>query len=230
MDHFRNIYHNKAAEYHHMIDAEDVDGNLKPAIQSLLGKRRRILDIGTGTGRFPLLLHPTDYDITGMDLYLAMLLENKRQRSITGGSWPLLCSDMRLLPFLPQSWEAAVAGWAIGHLRAWYDSEWEKQIGSIIAEMGRVVQPGGALVILETLGTGFTSPQPPTPALAEYYDKLEKEWGFTRQVIQTDYLFHNVDDAVRRTTFFFGSDLAEKVIANNWQRLPEWTGIWSKTI
>ena len=229
MDHFRNIYHHKAVEYHHMIDAEDVDGNLKPATQSLLGDHRHILDMGTGTGRFPLLLHSTKYEITGMDLHLAMLLENKRQRSIAGGSWPLLCCDMRALPFPSHSWDAAVAGWAIGHLRAWYDSDWENQIGSVIAEMGRVVQPGGALVILETLGTGFTSPQPPTSALAEYYDKLEKDWGFNRQAIQTDYFFDNVDDAVRRTTFFFGSELAEKVTAQNWQRLPEWTGIWSKT-
>ena len=84
-------------------------------------------------------------------------------------------------------------------------------------------------MILETLGTGFTAPTPPTKGLAEYYDKLENEWGFARQEIQTDYLFDSVEDAVQRTTFFFGTELAEKVTANNWRRLPEWTGLWSKT-
>ena len=229
MDHFRNIYHNKAMEYHHLIAAEDKDNNLLPAVLSLIGNNRRILDLGTGTGRFPLLLQAKVIEITGIDLHLGMLLENKRQRSMVGGSWPLLCSDMRALPFPPQSWEAAVAGWAIGHLRAWYDSEWEFQIGSVVAEMERVVQPGGVLMILETLGTGFTAPTPPTKGLAEYYDKLENEWGFARQEIQTDYLFDSVEDAVQRTTFFFGTELAEKVTANNWRRLPEWTGLWSKT-
>ena len=229
MDHFRNIYHNKALEYHHMITAEDVDGNLKPAIQSLLGNRRRILDLGAGTGRIPLLLQGVGYKITALDLHLAMLRENKRQRRLAGANWPLLCSDMRLLPFPSQSWEAAIAGWAIGHLRSWYDPDWKNQIGSIITEMVRVVQPGGALIIIETLGTGFISPQPPTIGLAEYYEKLEHQWGFTRQVIQTDYLFKDVEDAVTKTTFFFGQELAAKVIANDWQRLPEWTGLWSRT-
>jgi ubiquinone/menaquinone biosynthesis C-methylase UbiE len=229
MDHFRNIYQNKALEYHQMIAAEDVDGNLTPALRSLLGNQRRILDFGAGTGRISLLLHPLDYEVTAIDLHLAMLLENKQQRNLMGGRWPLLCSDMRCLPFPSQSWEAAIAGWAIGHLRAWYDSDWEKQIGAVISEMNRVVQPNGTLIILETLGTGFSSPQPPSPQLAEYYKKLEEQWGFSRQEIQTDYLFKDVDDAVDKTSFFFGRELAEKVVANNWQRLPEWTGLWSRT-
>jgi hypothetical protein len=37
-----------------------------------------------------------------------------------------------------------------------------------------------------------------------------------------------VDAAVARTEFFFGPELAEKIRANGWARLPEWTGVWHR--
>jgi hypothetical protein len=39
-----------------------------------------------------------------------------------------------------------------------------------------------------------------------------------------------VDEAVERTEFFFGPELAATIRANGWARLPEWTGVWSKKI
>ena len=87
---------------------------------------------------------------------------------------------------------------------------------------------GGNLFVIETLGTGSLVPTPPTAELSEYYDWLETEWGFTRQEIQTDYQFPDLESAVNRTAFFFGQELAEKIRANNWIRLPEWTGVWVK--
>jgi hypothetical protein len=84
------------------------------------------------------------------------------------------------------------------------------------------------LVIIETLTTGSLTPAPPTGALAEYYGWLEREWGFWRQIIRTDYVFGSVEEAVARTEFFFGVELASAIRANGWARLPEWTGVWSK--
>lgn len=57
MDHFKQIYSTRAAAYHKMIQAEDVDGNLLPAIArrvALAGKR--VLDLGSGSGRLSLPL------------------------------------------------------------------------------------------------------------------------------------------------------------------------------
>jgi len=93
-----------------------------------------------------------------------------------------------------------------------------------------VVAPGGALIILETLSTGSLTPAPPSPGLAEYYDWLEQAWGFSRETIATDYRFASVDEAIARTEFFFGADLAAKIRAQGWARLPEWTGVWGKSI
>jgi hypothetical protein len=104
------------------------------------------------------------------------------------------------------------------------------KVALILEEMERTAKPGGKVIILETLGTGATSPSPPAPELAEYYQWLEESQGFKRTEIRTDYLFPSLEEAVDGTNFFFGDALSEKILENNWQRLPEWTGIWSKTV
>ena len=45
--------------------------------------------------------------------------------------------------------------------------------------------------------------------------------GFRRQTIQTDYHFASVDEAVARTEFFFGPELAARIRELGWARLPE---------
>jgi hypothetical protein len=96
--------------------------------------------------------------------------------------------------------------------------------------MHRVVTAKGALIIMETLTTGSLTPAPPSQGLADYYAWLENEWGFSRQEVSTDFQFAGIDEAVARTEFFFGPDLASKVRENGWTRIPEWTGVWGKQI
>ena len=98
-----------------------------------------------------------------------------------------------------------------------------------LREMQRVTGPGGCLVILETLGTGCLKPTP-GKILAEYYRWLEQDWGFSSQVISTDYQFTSVDEAVNRTEFFFGPELVTKIHKEGWSRVPEWTGVWWKKL
>jgi ubiquinone/menaquinone biosynthesis C-methylase UbiE len=233
MNHFKQIYTQRAAAYHRLIIPEDVDGNLRPALEQVTTfHNKRILDLGTGTGRLPLLLSSQAAEIVGLDLHAAMLQENQKQRDQVGGQWDLLQGDMRALP-LPTAWaEVITAGWSIGHLTGWYPGReaWQTEIGRILAEMHRVVAPGGVLIIIETLTTGSLSPRPPSPALADYYAWLEREWGFTRQEIRTDFQFESVADAVAHTEFFFGQELAAAIRERGWSRLPEWTGIWGKHV
>jgi ubiquinone/menaquinone biosynthesis C-methylase UbiE len=187
-----------------------------------------VLDLGSGTGRLPLLLADEAASFVALDLHAAMLREQMAQRQAVGGDWGLVQGDMRQLPF-PAGWaDVVLAGWAIGHLRGWYECDWEIQIGRVVAEMERVCVPGGALVILETLTTGSLTPAPPTAGLAEYYAWLENHWGFKPRTIQTDYVFESIEAAVVQTEFFFGPDLARLVRQNGWARLPEWTGVWNK--
>ena len=229
MDHFQEIYQKKAADYHRMIDAEDVDGKLLPALQTvspLQGKR--VLDIGSGSGRIPLLLTPLACEVVALELSRAMLREQRLRMAEQGFVHKHIQADMRCLPLANHNFDVAIAGWAIGHLCAWYKDSWQQEMTTIIEEMCRVTVAGGMLLILETLSTGSYTPAPPTKGLADYYAWLENTWGFQRQTIQTDYQFASVEEAVQRTEFFFGEELAKKIKQNQWARVPEWTGVWSR--
>ncbi len=243
MDHFRNVYTNKAAAYHALIAAEDTDGNLLPALQAITPLAgARLLDLGSGSGRIPLLLRGLDCHIVASDLHMAMLREQKKQmedaslrasaseRSNPQASWPLVQADGRQTPFASGWADVVTAGWAFGHLVGWYPDAWQQHAGRAIAEMQRTVKPGGTLIIMETLGTGVLQPAPPHAGLAAYYAWLENEHGFVRTTVATDYDFGSVERAVELCTFFFGEEMAERVRANGWQRVPEFTGVWAKHI
>jgi ubiquinone/menaquinone biosynthesis C-methylase UbiE len=231
MDDYINIYTYHADTYHRMIEAEDIDGNLLPAMESVTPLAgMKVLDLGTGTGRIPLLLHQRTKQITALDLHQGMLVEQQKQMKRRSSQWSLSQGDMRALPLPDDCFDAVTAGWALGHFQSWYQDDWQTQAGYVIREMMRVVTPGGVLIIIETLTTGSLIPAPPTAGLAAYYAWLEGEWGFKRQEIQTDYQFQDLDEAVKMVDFFFGSALAENVRKNNWVRLPEWTGVWSKVM
>ena len=209
-----------------MIVSEDADGHLARTLRRLIPPGQRVLDLGMGSGRLPLLLAREAKHMVGLDLHWDMLKENVTQRELEIRDWGLVQGDMRELPF-PSAWAGAVtAGWAIGHLRGWYPDDWQMQIGRVLKEMHRVVTPGGVLVIIETLSTGSLTPAPPTEGLAQYYAWLENEWGFIRETISTYYQFASVDEAIERSQFFFGAEMAEKIRVNGWARLPEWTGVW----
>jgi hypothetical protein len=57
---------------------------------------------------------------------------------------------------------------------------------------------------------------------------LERERGFTRLVIRTDYEFASVAEAVALIGFFFGDEVAALVERRDTPVVPEWTGVWFK--
>jgi len=88
----------------------------------------------------------------------------------------------------------------------------------------RVLRPGGTIIVLETLGTGYETPHPPEN-LTAYYSFLEQA-GFSSTWVRTDFRFESLAEAEALIHFFFGPELAEQVVARNWVILPECTGIW----
>jgi ubiquinone/menaquinone biosynthesis C-methylase UbiE len=231
-DHFINIYKSRADAYHRMIAVEDYQNQVFKAVQAVTPlDGKRILDLGSGTGRFPLMLHGLGCKLVALDLHLAMLREQKQQRAQVQGDWELLQADMRALPFAERGADIVMAGWAIGHMRAWFASDWKLQMGAAVDEMQRMAVPGGTLFVFETMSTGSHTPAPPNNDLAEYYHWLETERGFSAHApIQTDYRFDSVDEAVEFTRFFFGDELAATIQREGWAILPEWTGMWTKQL
>ena len=230
MDHFKNIYNNMAVEYHRMIEYEDVDDNLYECIDKLLTVDfNSVLDIGSGTGRIPLLLSDTNLNVFGLDLYWEMLQENVRQRNLSAGSWLLSQGDAGALPVSSDRFDVVTAGWVLGHTCSWHP-DWQTELDIVLNEMHRVVRSQGIIIIMETLTTGSDIPSPPTAELSDYYDWLENSWNFSRQELRTDYKFPNVQKAINNTEFFFGEQLSNMIIDNDWSRVPECTGVWSKIV
>jgi ubiquinone/menaquinone biosynthesis C-methylase UbiE len=223
---FHRIYRHHADEYDALVGAEDCDGRLQPALEAIAPLAgAAVLEIGAGTGRVTRLLLAAGARVVATEPEPAMLAVARR-RAGPGPHVAFAVADALALPFRPGWAGLAVAGWALGHLRAWHAERWRDSIGRALAGMERALCPGGTLVVIETLGTGEEEPRPPSPELAEYYAWLEGEQGMVRSVIRTDYRFADVAAAARATGFFFGEGFAERVRRQGWSRVPECTGLW----
>lgn len=226
---YEAIYRERAADYDALVTAEDCDGSLLPALESITKlDGAAILEVGMGTGRLSRLLVPRARRFHGTERAPQMLeiARGHLAKIATHATVTLDVGDAREIE-IEDAWaDLAIAGWVFGHFRSWYPDAWKVEVGRALAEMNRALAPDGALVILETLGTGSTEPSPPRPELGEYYRWLEEEHGMTRLAIRTDYRFPDVETAARTTGFFFGEAFAARVRAEQWSRIPESTGVW----
>jgi ubiquinone/menaquinone biosynthesis C-methylase UbiE len=222
------IYARHAVEYDELVRAEDCDGNVIPAIEAVCPLAgAAVLEVGIGTARIGRAIVARVGQLVGVDRAPAMLEVARRNLKAVpdAAPWELLCADARQLPVPTASVDVAIAGWVFGHFREWMPEGWRRELTVALGEMRRAVRPGGALVIIETLGSGQLEAAPPTPGLAEYYAWLEAD-GFARVTIRTDYQFASVDEAARVTGFFFGAAFASRVRREGWTRIPEHTGLW----
>jgi ubiquinone/menaquinone biosynthesis C-methylase UbiE len=226
---YQEIYAKHADAYDELVAAEDCDGNLLPALERLIPVAgRRVVEVGAGTGRVTRLLARAGATVMATERSPAMLAVAQQRLGVQPNvSWYVASAEA--LPVETGWADAGVVGWVFGHFREWMPSGWEAELTRALAELSRVVRRGGVVVIIETLGTGSTEPAPPTPGLAEYYDWLEAR-GFVRSSVRTDFRFDSVDEAARVTGFFFGAAFGERVRQEGWSRIPECTGLWSRTL
>ncbi len=222
------IYQSQADGYDRLIQHEDYRGNLLPALETIVPLRgTEVIDIGSGTGRFPRMLSAIARSVVGLDRSMAMLQVARSTLQGAGAdAWRLVVGENRALPICPEAADVVLAGWTFGHATVWTEDRWREEIDPAVREMMRLLRPGGTAIICETLGTGSLHPAPPTPTLEAYYQFLESEWSFVRRVVRTDYQFATLEESVETIQFFFGAELAEHVRKNRWTIVPEWTGIW----
>ena len=220
------IYNKHADQYELLISREDYQRNILRA----LGEIRAfdgldVIDLGAGTGRLACMLAPMVKTIRAFDTSQHMLdvaitkLQKSRLRN-----WQAKVADHRDLPVKDGSADIAISGWSICYTVVWHEETWRAELGKALAEIKRALRPGGTIIILETLGTGFETPHPPDGLLA-YYAFLE-QYGFSSTWIRTDYRFESLAEAESLARFFFGQDLAEQIVRENMIILPECTGIW----
>ena len=225
---FKAIYAAQAEKYDQLVAREDYQGNILPALAKIRPFAGiDVVELGAGTGRLTRLLAPQVRSIYAFDASPHMLAVAGARLTAAGWSnWALAGADNRRLPLARATADAALAGWSLGHSVSWYPQTWRRQIELALAEMRRVCRSGGTIILLETQGTGHTTPRPPSPGLAAFYRWLEREQGFRATWIRTDYCFVSVDEAADLTHFFFGDELAGEIRRDHLTLLPECTGIW----
>lgn len=103
----------------------------------------RVLDVGCGTGRFALEIlrrHP-DAWVVGLDLSARMLeVASANCRSYLGDRLELVPGNSASLPFPDQAFDAVTCSHSFHH----YPEQ-----GRVVAEMHRVLRPGGRLVLVD---------------------------------------------------------------------------------
>lgn len=230
-DHYQKIYASKAQQYDAMVSREDYEGNILKALTAIRPlEGLDVIEMGAGTGRLTRLLAPVVRSIQAFDASQHMLDTAAESLEVQGMSnWILEQADNRDLPADDAVADLAIAGWSFAHAQGWYPDRWQIEAGKMVDEMLRVLKPGGTAVILETMGTGNEKPAPPHERLAAYYHWLENEHGFSYKWIRTDYEFDSVEQADELTRFFFGDELADRIVREQMTILPECTGVWWRT-
>jgi len=127
---------------------------------SYIGKeRRKILDIGTGTGEIALLLSRAGHDVTGIDLAEKMLAEAQIKAAKRGLEARFVRGDAEHLPFADETFDVVVNRhvlWTLPHAE------------QALKEWRRVLVPDGKMVIVDGDWSGIADAPSKKPARKGY--------------------------------------------------------------
>lgn len=225
------IYQKHADKYDLLVMREDYQENILAALRTIHPlQNAEVVEFGAGTGRMTGIVAPYVKSILATDISEHMLAIAEEKLAPKYPHLRLAVADNRQMPIKTASADITIAGWSFGHATVWYQDRWKEEISQAVNEMKRVLRPGGVAIILETLGTGRETPNPPTDILADYYNWMENEQRFSHTWIRTDYQFESPEEADFLVRFFFGNDFADTVMKDKRVILPECTGIWWLTV
>lgn len=222
----RETYAAHAQEYEALVTREDSAGNILRAIREIAPiEGRVVIDLGAGTGRLACLLAPYAGTVLAFDLSAHMLgLARDKLRSTSHAAWLTAAADHRFIPLRSASAHLIVSGWSVSYLAVWNPREWRAALDAWYSEARRLLQPGGHIILLESLGTGNDLPER-LPHLSDLYAWLDAA-GFQSRWIRTDYRFETPEIAADIAGFFFGEDMRRKIETKRLTDLPECTGVW----
>jgi len=230
MPDLKDIYQSAAERYHALVNREDYEGNLLPAILSideLVGKD--VLELGAGTGRISCLIAPIANRLVATDISHHMLSYGKRRlEALFLANWHLGLASHRALPLADRTADVILAGWSFCYAALDAGEGWRPALEEALSEVGRVLRPGGVLILIESLGTGFELPNRPD-VLVDYLAYLDTH-GFESSWVRTDYCFVNKAEAKDLTTFFFGDAHMPMWETVGGVIVPECTGLWWKAV
>ena len=150
----------------------------EPIVQRLLDElpSARVLDAACGTGRHAAYLAAVGHQVIGVDANAAMLAQARRRLPATD----LRIGELTRLPLEDESVSAAVCALALSHLA---------EIAPPVAELGRVLAPGGRLII--------SDPHPLASGLLGWRAVYTDEAGLRRMIPEHPHLHGEYIDAFR---------------------------------
>jgi ubiquinone/menaquinone biosynthesis C-methylase UbiE len=225
------LYTDHADAYEILVSHEDYQCNLLSAIQVIQAlSGTDSVEFGCGTGRLTSLLAGSIYRLYAFDFTASMLrLAQARQSLHNWTNISLALADSRRMPVRSGWADFAIEGWSFLQIAVWHPDDWQDQLGRALTEMRRVVRPGGKLILIETLGTGESTPKVP-PFFRTVYDFLEAQYNFTPLDIRTDYRFETIQQIYQVVLPLFGQEMRDRLVKTSagWV-LPECTGLWWRT-
>jgi ubiquinone/menaquinone biosynthesis C-methylase UbiE len=224
----REIYQLHPEQYDALVRSEDREGNLLKAIRAIVELNgAEVVELGAGTGRVTALLGPHVRSIRAFDIAPAMVEVARLKLARLGvRNCEVQIADNARLPVPDESADISIAAWTYGHQTVWNAEGWRVPIEAAITEMIRALRPGGAAIVIETLGTNHTTPFVPPTELGRYYALLTEQFHFVKTWIRTDYEFASLAEGEKLLRFFFGEELALRFVSTASRVLPECTGLW----
>jgi ubiquinone/menaquinone biosynthesis C-methylase UbiE len=219
-----NVYKKQTELYEQMVSKQT---SLLKVIEEITSiNQLDVIDMGAGSGRLTSILAPYVKSILALDSSAEMLrmIEGKLKDN-NNLNYKIQVADHREIPAENESADLVVVGWSICYLASSNVENNVHNIEKVMAEIMRVLRTKGTIIIFETMGTGFETPNPPE-FLKQYYSLLESKYGFSHKWIRLDYHFDSLQQADELTRFFFGDELADRVVKENLITLPECAGVW----
>lgn len=227
-NHWKQLYNEHALDYEQLVKYEDYEGNLLVTLDRICPlKNASVIEFGAGTGRITAQLIPQVERIWTFDITPAMVkIAHEKFRGSAQTKCLMGVGDSRAMPVVSQVADIAIEGWSFIQIMAWHEARWQEEVEKAVEEMKRVVRPGGVVILIETLGTGVISPEPPA-RFKKVYTYLEMEKEFKSEWLRTDYRFPTRDMAREIVAPVFGEEmLALGVKDGDGYILPECTGLW----
>lgn len=219
-----------AQTYHELVSREDYQHNLFGAIRAITPiSDLDILELGAGTGRVTRLIAPLAKNIVATDLSYPMLkLAKGFLNDLDPPNWHLIMADHQALPLKNNSVDLVISGWSFYRVATGSKENWQISVDDALSRISKILRPGGIIILIESLGTGYDQPHPPED-VADYLAYLDT-LDFALSWIRTDYCFQSLEEAKALTSFFW-----EDVVFPFWETeqgviLPECTGLWWKTL